>query len=527
MMQGMPEEDRGAEARGPEGGGSAATMAAVDLGSNSFHLLIGRELEGELSILDRLRDPVRLADGLADGQRLEEATVARMVASLERFRQRLAGVPRERTRAIGTNTFRLATEPPDLLERAEAALGLPIEVLSGPEEARLIYLGVSHDRPATQGWRLVIDIGGGSTECILGRGFQARYTDSLQMGCVGFTKRFFAGGALGRREFQRATIAAKLELETIVRRYRNTGWTECVGSSGTINAVSAILLAEGWSKDGEITLAELKRLRKQMTAAERLEALQLPSLQDDRRPVLAAGVAILEAVFESLGIETMLATRSSIREGVLYDLLGRIRHEDVRDRSIRSLSEGYHVDRDQALRVARTALVCLDAVGRAWKLDADEDRRMLEWAARVHEIGLAIAYSGHHKHGAYILANATMPGFSRQEQLRLSVIVREHRRKLSLEAFAALPRAERERAQRLCVLLRLAVRLNRTRSSAAVPRFELAADGSELSIELDEAWLAEHPLTRADLEDEDEILARAGYRLKIRERAAADLGRVS
>lgn len=500
--------------------GSEVPLAAVDLGSNSFHLVIGRELDGEVSIVDRLRDPVRLAAGLDANARLGEETVERMLASLERFRQRLVGVPRERTRAIGTNTFRLARGPKDLVERAEAALGLPIEVLSGPEEARLIYLGVAHDRPAIRGWRLVVDIGGGSTECILGRGFQARYTDSLQMGCVGFTARFFPNGVLGRREFQRAEIAAKLELETIERRFRNAGWVECVGSSGTITAVSAILLAQGWSQNGEITLGAVKRLRKELIAAERPEALALPTLQEDRVPVLAAGVAVLKAVFESLEIEAMLPTKASIREGVLYDLLGRIRHEDVRDRTIRALSDAYKVDRDQALRVERTAMACLRLVQKDWGLEDEEDRRLLGWAARVHEIGLTIAYSGHHKHGAYILANSTMPGFSRRDQERLSILVREHRRKLSLDAFAALPLAQGQRAQRLCLLLRLAVRLNRTRSKTALPDFRLQARGNELEIEIDPAWLAEHPLTRADLEDEDEVLSRTGFRLRIVERGA-------
>ncbi len=500
--------------------GSEVPLAAVDLGSNSFQLVIGRELEEEVSIVDRLRDPVRLAAGLDANGRLDEPTIARMLASLERFRQRLVGVPRERTRAIGTNTFRLAREPKDRVERAEGALGVPIEVLSGPEEARLIYLGVSHDRPAIPGWRLVVDVGGGSTECILGRGFHVRYTDSLQMGCVGFTKRFFPAGVLGRREFQRAEIAAKLELETIERRFRNAGWTECVGSSGTITAVSAILLAQGWSQHGEITLAGIKRLRKELIAAGRQEALALPTLQEDRVPVLAGGVAVMKAVFESLGIESMLPTKASIREGVLWDLLGRIRHEDVRDRTIRALSDAYHVDRDQALRVERTALACLRLVQKDWGLEDEEERRLLAWAARVHEIGLTIAYSGHHKHGAYILANSTMPGFSRRDQERLSILVREHRRKLSLDAFTPFPPAERERAQRLCILLRLAVRLNRTRSKAALPQFGLQARGNELGIEIDPAWLAEHSLTRADLEDEDEVLSRTGYRLHIVERGA-------
>ena len=321
-----------AQVRGTSG--SEALLAAVDLGSNGFHLVIGRERDGEISIVDRIREPVRLAAGLDEGGRLDEAALARMLASLERFRQRLAGVPRGRTRAIGTSAFRRTARPADLAARAGAALGVPVEVLSGPEEARLIYLGVAHDRPALDGWRLVVDIGGGSTECILGRGFRACATESLQIGCVESAGRFFPAGLAGRRELQRAETAARLELETIERRFRSTGWSECVGSSGTVQAVSALLLARGRSRAGEITPAGVEALWEEIAAAGHADALDLPGPLEDRRPLLAPGVAILRAVLESLGIETMVPTRASIREGVLHDLLGRMRHEDVRDRTI-------------------------------------------------------------------------------------------------------------------------------------------------------------------------------------------------
>lgn len=488
-------------------------VAAVDLGSNSFHLIIGRVLRDELSVVDRMRDPVRLAAGLDEKRRLSQKTVDRMLASLERFRQLLSGIDPSRVRAVGTNTLRLTRRPADLLERASAALGYPIEVLSGPEEARLIYLGVSHDATPTDERRLVVDIGGGSTECILGAGFRPIFTESLQMGCVSFSQRWFPRGELTRKGFQQAEIAAKLELETMERRFRSMGWVDCLGSSGTINAVGTILAEAGWAEPG-ITLAGLKRLRKALISAGKLEALKLPGLQAERAPVLAGGVAILKAIFESLEIESMRTSNAALREGLLYDLLGRIRREDVRDRTIRALSERYHVDEEQAARIEATALACLAQVADDWKIDREEGRQLLSWAAKMHEIGLAIAYSGYHKHGAYILTHSILPGFSRDEQARLAAIVRGHRRRVPEEVFTAFPAGWREEVWRLCLLLRISVRLNRMRSSDALPSPLLRAKADALAIEFPEGWLEAHPLTRADLEEEAGQLAAGGVRLE-------------
>jgi exopolyphosphatase/guanosine-5'-triphosphate,3'-diphosphate pyrophosphatase len=490
------------------------SVAAVDLGSNSFHMVVARVVDGRPQVVDRLRERVALAEGLDDDQRLRPKFQERALACLERFGQRLAHLPRGSVRAVGTNTLRRARDTRAFLARAEAALGHPIEVISGREEARLIYLGVSHAHTDDARRRLVVDIGGGSTELILGEGAEPLETDSLQMGCVSYSLRYFDGGAVGRDAFRRAQIAAALELEGLARRYKHRGWQSCVGSSGTIVAAEEIVRLAGWTAGG-ITPKALRKLRRAMLEAGRVEALDLPGLQDDRRPVLAGGVAILSAVFKILGIESMRASPGAMREGVLHDLLGRLRHEDVREHTIRRFAARYHVDVRQARRVERTALVLLERVRDEWELDGEALERALSWAARLHEIGLSIAYSGYHKHGAYIAANADMPGFSRDDQRLLSVLILNHRRKPSLESFEALPAESAGTARRLCVLLRLAVHVHRARAPRVHLPFRIRARKDAVQLDFDRGWLDTHPLTRADLEGEVDDLNSLGFGLEL------------
>ncbi len=492
-----------------------APLAAVDLGSNSFHMVIGRELGGQVSILDRLRDPVRLRAGLGQGGVLSREALERALACLERFRQRLVEVPHERIRAVATHTFRHTKRPRDLLEQCRAALGAPIEILPGPEEARLVYLGVTFDLGPPRGRRLLVDIGGGSTECILGQGSAPRYTDSLGMGCVSYSLRYFPGGVLTQKGFTRAEIAARLELEGIRRQYRSAGWDEAVGSSGTVRAIEEVLRLSGL---GEVpmTLRGVKRLRKELVRRGHVEALaDLPGLARERAPVLPGGLAILEALFQSFEVQALATAEYSLREGVLYDLVGRFHHEDVREGTIRSLSERYHVDLQQAERVERTALFALAQVEEAWRLEPELSRQLLSWAARLHEVGLAVAYSGYHRHGGYLLANTSMPGFSREEQMRLATLVRCHRRKLAPELFEALTPEDRELVLRLCVLLRLAVRLERARSPRRTNVFQLRGRAAAFELVFPPGWLAEHTLVRADLEDEASLLAGVGLELDL------------
>ncbi|MEF8793936.1 exopolyphosphatase [Thiohalorhabdus sp.] len=484
------------------------TVAAVDLGSNSFHLILAQLGPGELQMVDRLKEMVRLAGGLRPDRTLDSATQERALACLERFGQRLRELPPERVRAVGTNTLRSARGSEDFLARAELALGHSIEVVSGVEEARLIYLGVAHSMAvAPDDRRLVMDIGGGSTELVIGQGYTPTRMESLYMGCVSLTQAHFPDGKLTTKAFRRAEIAVRQELEPHEQAFRNLGWDEAVGASGTIRAAAKVAEAGGWS-EGSLTPEALERMTATMVDLGKVGKLEkLKGLGADRAPVFPGGVAILRATFEALGIERMPTAEGALREGLLHDLVGRIRHEDVRENSVPALARRFHTDEGHAERVAATAVYALEQAAPGWALPTEWAQPYLHWAAQLHEIGLDIAHSSYHKHGAYIVANADLLGFTRQEQELLAALVRSHRRKFSDKAFAGLPARWRVPARRLAVLMRLGVVLHRGRSPEPLPETRLTARGDRLDLAFPEGWLDAHPLTRADLEEEAERLA--------------------
>jgi exopolyphosphatase/guanosine-5'-triphosphate,3'-diphosphate pyrophosphatase len=488
------------------------TVAAVDLGSNSFHMIVAQPVGGQLRIIDRMRETVRLANGLDGRNQLSADARERALACLQRFGQRLRAMPPGSVRVVGTNTLRKARNVREFLEAASSALGHPVEVIAGREEARLIYLGVSHSLPDSGHNHLVIDIGGGSTEVIIGKRFDALHRESLFMGCVSFSEAYFPKGAVSEAAMTQAVLAARLELEPVEGEYRRIGWDDTVGASGTVRAVAQVAKEMGWGGDG-ITLEALRQLRAALVRAGNVGKLELKGLKDDRRPVLAGGVAVLIALFESLGIDRMQVSDWALREGLLFDLVGRIRHEDVRERTIVALTGQYYADMAQAQRVRRTALRLLNQVIRDWSLGSEEDGNLLAWAAELHEIGLAVAHASHHKHAAYLIANSDLPGFSREEQRLLAAVVRAHRRKLPLAELKELPAAESVRALRLAVLLRLAVALHRSRSDAPLPEVALSANDKGARLAFPAGWLDAHPLTRADLEVEAEFLKAAKVRL--------------
>jgi exopolyphosphatase/guanosine-5'-triphosphate,3'-diphosphate pyrophosphatase len=488
-------------------------VAGADLGSNSFHLLVARaEEDGRVHVLDRLRDPVRLAAGLDSHRQLKPAALDRALAALERFGERLRGMPSSAVRAVGTNTLRQLRNAADVEESFSRALGHPIEIISGREEARLIYLGVVQSTPELGGRRLVLDIGGGSTECIIGAGKAPIVLDSLYMGCVSFTRRFFPKGRMNKEGFRQAEIAASLELSSIRKAYRQLGWDTAVGSSGTILAVQEVLRQNGWAEK-RITLPAVDRLRDVLIQRKHIEGLSLAGLEADRAAVFAGGVAILRAAFEQLGIEEMATSSGALREGLVQELLGRVEHQDPRDLTIETFASRYKVDRAQAERVARTAQELLQGANRAWRHEPESAAQLLGWAALLHEIGLSIAYSGYQKHGAYILEHAEMPGFSIDDQSSLAAIVGAHRRKLTRRTFGHLTSDRRELALRLTVLLRLSVRLHHSRSEEPLPALSLSAEKGRITLAFPAGWLEARPLTRADLEEEAAYLARAGIPL--------------
>jgi exopolyphosphatase / guanosine-5'-triphosphate,3'-diphosphate pyrophosphatase len=471
-------------------------LAAIDLGSNSFHMVIARYTLGQLRVIDRLRETVRMADGLDGKGGLSSAARQRALECLARFGQRIRNVPPHRVRALATNTVRQLRSPQSFLVPAETALGHAIEVVSGREEARLIYLGVAHAQPPKPGQRrLVIDIGGGSTEFIIGMGMQTLERESLQAGCIASTRRFFPGGKLSRKRWKDALAEIGREFQPFASKYRALGWQEALGSSGTHKAISEICATMKLSK-GAITAEALPLLRDELLKAKKIDDIQL-----------------LEAAFQALGLQKLLVSKAAMREGILYDIVGRAGENDLRDESVAALSQRYGIDTVQADRVQDTALSLLEQVQERWKLDAD-DARMLGWAARLHELGLMIAHSGYHVHGSYVLEHSDIAGFSRQEQQMLAALVRSHRRSVNKTAFDALPERLLLTARRLAALLRLAVLLNRAHEDSPLPALELTADDSRLSLIVPQTFIDARPLLRADLIGETDGIAGLGIQFR-------------
>jgi exopolyphosphatase/guanosine-5'-triphosphate,3'-diphosphate pyrophosphatase len=465
-------------------------------------------------IVDRLRETVRLASGLDKRHQLTAAAQNRALACLRRFGQRLRAMTPDSVRCVGTNALRQAHNAEEFLARAQRALGHPIEVIAGREEARMIYLGVAHSGPETRGKRLVMDIGGGSTELIVGKGFESLHRESLYMGCVSMSGAHFAGGVIRRAGFAAAELAAHRELQPVQENLLKAGWQTALGASGTMLAVREVLHAQGWSTSG-ITLRGLKRLRKAMLDAGHVNKLKLSGLSVDRAPVFPGGVAILIALFEAFGLSRVSVSEGALREGLLYDLLGRIRREDVRERTIQGLCTRYLVEPTHAERVRKTALVALDAVAKTWGLKPEEHRNRLAWAARLHEIGLSLAHTRFHKTGAYLIDNSDLPGFSLQEQKQLAMLVRGHRRKFPSAALQLLPRTSQRAVKYLCVLLRLAVLLHRSRANLAPPKMQITAGPNQLRLRFPADWLERHPLTAADLVQEAAYLKAIQFKLKL------------
>jgi exopolyphosphatase/guanosine-5'-triphosphate,3'-diphosphate pyrophosphatase len=485
-------------------------LAAVDLGSNSFRLQIARVVDDQLYMLDSLREPVRLAAGLTDDKRLDKPAQQRALACLQRFGERLRGLPQEAVRAVGTNSLRVAKNAPEFLQQAEAALGFPIEVIAGREEARLIYRGVAQSLPQAEGRRMVIDIGGGSTEFIIGNGLQPLRLESLYMGSVSYSVRYFPDGKIGKSGIKQAELAARSEVQAIVTEFSRDHWDVALGSSGTARQLCDILEQNGYSDSG-ITRGGLELLREQLLRVGDANKLDLPGLRSDRIPVLPGGFAIMYAAFCELGIERMQPALGALREGVLYDLLGRIHNQDMREVTVQQFMRRYHLDLRQAARVTHLA----DLLARQF-LDGqvgDDRLRLLGWAAELHELGISVAHSGYHKHTAYILANADMPGFSRKEQAHLSLLALAHRG--GLEKMRGMLATAEQFAE--VMALRLAALIYRNRSDVALPDILGRFSGTKFHLILAPGWLARNPLTETALQEESKQWKYLGVSLQVLE----------
>lgn len=486
------------------------TLAAVDLGSNSFHLQIGRVVDGQIYPLDSVREVVRLGAGLTAEKRIDRATQAKALEALAKFAERLRGFSRQAVRAVGTNALRVAKNSPQFLREARATLGFPIEVISGREEARLIYVGVAHAMPVTEQRRLVVDIGGGSTELVIGTGLEPQLTESLYMGCVSYSLKYFPEGKIDKPRMKAAELAARQELAGIAGGYRTVGWDEAVGSSGTARSIENILRENGFAEEG-ITREGLERLRILLFKSEKADPDRIAGLRPNRAPVLPGGVAIMSAVFDELGVDAMKVSDGALRHGVLYDLLGRFQHRDMREATVAQFMRRYHVDAAQAERIRNLALLIYDALLPGTDREDDADRAMLDWAARLAETGLSIAHAQYHKHSAYVLSNADMPGFSRMEQARLARIVLAHRGKLSKIQDAGLEGAD----WKLVFALRTASLILRSRTDLRLPFLRVAFDAGGFAIDLPQSWLEENPLSAAALESESDHWKAVGMKLEV------------
>ena len=498
-------------------------MAAVDLGSNSFHMVVARAHHGQIAIVDRLREMVRLASGLTSGGHLDNESQDRALAALSRFGQRIRDMHAKQVRVVGTNTLRKARNADAFLNAAEDALGHPVEVISGMEEARLVYLGVSHHIDGASGLNLVVDIGGGSTELIIGEGYEPLELESLSIGCVGLSQQHFDGGRLGPKRFQRARLAASQELRPVAASFLRVGWNLAVGSSGTIRAAESVIAALGLEDDG-ITVKSLEDVIGRMIEARHIDKLTLPELGPDRSPVFAGGISILVEFMREFRIERLAVSDGALREGLLYDMIGRRLHEDAREVSIRALQSRFHVDTEQADRVERTAVALLRGVAGDWGLSEPKLAQLLQWAARLHEVGLDIAHARHQLHGAYLLANADLPGFARLEQQLLAALIGNHRRRLDDLSLDSLKADWRGPIFKLIVLLRLAVVLNRARSNAELPEIRLSGGDNALKLRFPKHWFGANPLTHADLVQEQELLAARGFELRLTTGKSKDQG---
>lgn len=489
-------------------------IAAVDLGSNSFRLQVGQVRGNQIYELDGLKETVRLGAGLGQDKQLDGVSQLRALNALSKFGERLRGFRPEAVRAVATNTLRVAKNGPSFLVQAEAALGFPIEVIAGREEARLIYLGVAHTLPNPRQQQMIVDIGGGSTELIIGKNFKPLQLESLYMGCVSYSLRYFPDGNIDRKSFQEAELAAGQELQTIVQTFRDTGWETAVGSSGTARAIVDLLEENGFAEQG-ITRKGIERLTEALIRAGNVNDVRLDGMRSDRTPVLPGGLAIMSALFKAFELEQMTFSDGALRLGVLYDLLGRNHHDDLREATVRHFTRRYGVDLVQAQRVEATALALLRQIMPAANDPENDDALFLSWAARLHEAGISIAHSSYHKHSAYILENADMPGFSRRDQARLARLVLGHRGKL--ERLQPLARDPVEWLLIFC--LRTAVVLHRARDNQPLPPFEAAATSKGYQLGVPQGWLAEVPLTAAVLEDEGRQWNGLGINFKVRDSA--------
>jgi exopolyphosphatase / guanosine-5'-triphosphate,3'-diphosphate pyrophosphatase len=495
-------------ASGAERPENPAYMAAVDLGSNSFHMVIARVVDGDIQLLHREKQKVQLAEGLNAQLVLSEEAIERGLNVLAQFADTLKPVAADAVRVIATYTLRRARNAATFLRRAKSVFPFPIEVISGQEEARFIYQGVAHFEHFA-GRRLVIDIGGGSTEFAIGEGLQPLRLSSRNMGCVSYALQHFPQGRCSEKRFARAILQAEQELEPIVSSFKAAGWQQAIGTSGTVKAIRDIVISMAPDSNA-VELAHLLALKQKLVLQENCAQLDIHGLTEDRKLLICSGLAILIAAFNLLQIERLDYVDAALREGVLYEMSDRLQHVDIRQHTVASMQRRYDVDMAQAERVRQTALALFSQVQAAWQLSAD-DKMMLAWAACLYEVGLHINSSGVQKHSAYILKNANLPGFNQEQQQLISTLVRFHRRRIRLDDMPGFNLYQLSQVVCLLVLLRLAVLLNQKRRDDLLPELKVRAAMQTLELTLGNDWLTQQSLLAADLAAEQKTLKKIAF----------------
>lgn len=485
-------------------------LAAIDLGSNSFHMVVARLQNNQPQVIDAIKEMVRLAAGLDERNVLSDAKKEEALECLRRFGQRIKDLPPQNVSAVGTNTLRKARNSAAFLVEAEKALGFPINIVAGREEARLVYQGVAHSLAQTEDDRLVIDIGGGSTEFIIGKAYQPILMESVSMGCVNVTNKCFGDGVISEERIQKAILGGRRKLEWISDEYIAHGWQEAIGSSGTIKTIASIL-TQNYDSHGVIEYANLRQLAELFVQAGHVSHIILPGLSEDRAPVIVGGLCVLMSAFEELKIESMVASEGALREGLLNDMIETVKGHDIRMDTVRDLELRYNLDVAQAGRICHTALHMFDQLP---DKENEHLRLLLLWAGRLHEIGLSISHNNYPSHSGYIVEQSDMPGFSREMQNTLGLMLRLQRGKFKMELVEALPRLH-SRCVLNIVLLRIAIILERSRDWDSSRLVKIKLKGNEIVLKFPKKYLKNHPLTKADLKQETIEVAKAGYQLQI------------
>lgn len=487
-------------------------VAAIDLGSNSFHMVVADMDEHGIEPLDSLKEMVRLAAGLDKENYLSEQKIQEAVDCLRIFGQRIKDFPAKNVQCVGTNTLRKAENATEFLQQAEEALGFPISIIGGYEEARLVYQGVAHSIAQTEEHRLVIDIGGGSTEFIIGQNNKPILMESLNMGCVNFTQKYFETGKITKSAVKNAILASRQKLEWISDDYIEHGWQEAIGSSGTIKTIAAIL-DQNYNRQGIIEYKYLKELSLQLIDFKYTADIQLAGLSNKRAPVIIGGLCVLMGAFEELGITQMSASNGALREGLLYDMLDISTGRDIRMITVKKMMDRYQVDIPQTQRILKIALSLCEQM---YPMDDGELKNLLTWAIQLHEIGLSISHINSAGHSAYIVEQSDMPGFSRQDQNMLGLLLRMHRGKIKKKQFEDMPR-KHKRSPFLLTILRLSVMLARGRDQVSLEKLTAIKNAKQIDLVFQENYLENHPLTVADLEQEKKEIAKLGYELNFRD----------